>query len=135
MGIRRFFGMKTDEERKEEVAALNKWAQENRGLLESPAFGKAVMARGGVLNASVIHDITNDRTVMQAIVDERHKDIDAATTEFEEVWGEYENAQAEVEANPDDPRSWLLLAKAHEKLNKPKEAEMYRRKAMNLMEK
>jgi hypothetical protein len=132
MGIRDFLGFKTDEEREEELVALKKWAQENQALLESPAFLKAVMDKGGILNARVINAIANDKTALQAIVDERQKAIDTARAKFDEIWGEYEKAQAEVEANPDDPRSWVLLAKAHEKLNNPKEAEMYYRKAKNV---
>jgi hypothetical protein len=52
----------------------------------------------------------------------------------ESAWDEYEKAHAEVEANPEDPLSWLRFAKALEPV-KPEEAERCRRKAMNLMEK
>jgi len=134
MGIRRFFGLKTDEERKEEVATINKVLEKHRAILESPAFQKVINERfGGVINARNLR-LAQTPELMQAILDEQTADYNSHMAHAESAWDEYEKAHAEVEANPEDPLSWLRFAKALEPV-KPEEAERCRRKAMNLMEK
>ena len=150
MGIRRFLGMKTDEEktreavdqlyeeadaRIEERERFEKWKEDNRATLESPTFQKAINERfGGVINARNLQLLAQDPEYMEALLAERTAEYELRMARAESGWKEYEKAHAEVEANPEDPLSWLRLAKALEPV-KPEEAERCRRKAMNLREK
>jgi predicted Zn-dependent protease len=143
MGIRRFFGLKTDEERKEEVATINKELEKHRSILESPAFQKVIRERfGGVINARNLR-LANTPELMQAILDEQTAEYElrmarAKATADAKLLRAAEaavEAKAEAEANPDDPLSWLRMAEAMDAANRHEEAERCRKTAMELMEK
>jgi hypothetical protein len=132
MGIRRFLGMKTDEERKEEVATINKELEKHRAVLESPAFQKVINDKfGGVINAETLRAAQTPE-LMQAILDEQTAEYELRMAHAESALKSFEMAGKVVEATPKDPDAWIRLAKAYEAINMPDMAEQCRNQALFL---
>ena len=140
--------------KKKKVEDLN-FSPKVRAILESPTFQKAINERfGGVINQRNVRLLLNDPKYMEAVLKEQQAEYDALVAKAESAWEEEKErrrkdedlellqrteeavrAKREAEANPNDPLSWLRMAKAMDAANRHEEAERCRKTAMELMEK